>query len=255
MKPTAGSSIMVVSAQKQILVADDDQSIRTLISELLSEAGYLVDIASNGIEAINKLSRNTTSYDMIILDVNMPGMRGIALCREVTARFLRLNGRFLFITGNLTPDVASFLKENAYQYITKPFTMSQLWEQVHNILRRGGKILERETAMGKHVERRTEERFLWSTRCSVYNNEAYGSMPLMAETQDISQNGVRIHYLGEPINPDELVIIHIDDLKAQRNAKVMWSKAVNTLNTQTGLRLAEPVPLPKSIGRVSRQTL
>ncbi|HBR17095.1 MAG: hypothetical protein A3G39_10890 [Deltaproteobacteria bacterium RIFCSPLOWO2_12_FULL_43_16] len=238
---------MLTEIKKRILVIDDESAIRMLLSELLSEAGYLIDLAKDGVDAIKQLNINVHKYDLIILDVHMPGMSGIAFCREIMGRFPGLKGKFLFMIGSLTEDIASFFKENAYTYITKPFTMSGLLSYVNGTIDKKGRQIETEGITWDYANKRREERFHWSTYCTVFNEGIYNAMPLTAKTKDISQNGVKISYVGEPLTSKEMVVINVMSLKLNKDAIVIWSKTVNALNTLAGVRFIEPIQLPQAV--------
>ncbi|NLX19701.1 MAG: response regulator [Desulfobulbus sp.] len=67
--------------KKRILLVDDDASIQLLYREEFEEEGYIVDSAMNGIEALEKFRAN--SPDLVVLDINMPGMNGIEVLRQM----------------------------------------------------------------------------------------------------------------------------------------------------------------------------
>lgn len=64
-----------------ILIVDDEEHIRLLFKEELEDEGYTVDLASNGLEALEKVKR--TAYSVIVLDIKMPGMDGIQTLAEI----------------------------------------------------------------------------------------------------------------------------------------------------------------------------
>jgi CheY-like chemotaxis protein len=67
--------------QLRILLVDDEEHIRLLFREELEEEGYFIDVASNGFEALDKLSRG--HFDLVVLDIKMPGMDGIQTLSEI----------------------------------------------------------------------------------------------------------------------------------------------------------------------------
>lgn len=97
------------------------------------------------------------------------------------------------------------------------------------------------------TDKRNEERFHWCAYCRVSDGVIYNQTLLMTKTQDISKNGLKIRYIGEPLPPETRVNIHIMNLNLQRAAKIIWSKALNELDTLAGLRLLEPIPIPQSL--------
>ncbi len=65
----------------RLLVVDDEENIRFLFKEELEEEGYSVDVASNGLEALDKIKQAV--FDLVILDIKMPGMNGIEALNEI----------------------------------------------------------------------------------------------------------------------------------------------------------------------------
>ena len=122
-----------------ILVVDDQEFIRTLVRERLEMAGYLVEEACNGIEALEKLYAGR--YEVLLTDIRMPEMDGIALLKEVTSRFPDVAGVVMSAHAELDTAVAA-LKIGACDYITKPFNFDVLLITIENSIRK--KALERE---------------------------------------------------------------------------------------------------------------
>ena len=107
----------------QILVVDDEANFRDLLYNFLSKAGYEVNTFSNGEEAIEAAKR--TDFDLVLLDLIMPGMDGI----EVLRRIKELNNSILSIilTGHADVDSAvKAMKIGAFDYIGKPFNLEEI---------------------------------------------------------------------------------------------------------------------------------
>ena len=239
-----------VDTKNKILVVDDEDTIRNMLSELLTAEGYVVDLAVDGLEAVKRLN-NTFVYDLIILDVNMPRMDGITLYRNIMKKFPALKERFLFLTGNLTEEAATFFKENDCKYMLKPFQLLDFLNQTNSMLDNAGKKIAVEKGEWTQSDRRAEKRFHWSAYCLIFNAGKYSSTPLGAKTQDISQNGVKIRHIGEPLSLGEAIKIHIMSLDLRVDAMVMWSKSTNGIDTLAGLRFVKPIQLPSSVSSVS----
>lgn len=108
---------------QRILIADDEESIRWVLSKALSKKGYAVDLAANGTEALALFRQN--KYDMAILDIKMPGMTGL----ELLQRFHEEKPAVLVIimTAESTmKNAVDAMKHGAYDYITKPFDLDAL---------------------------------------------------------------------------------------------------------------------------------
>ena len=116
----------------RILLADDEQSIQTLLSYPLRKDGYEVVVASNGEEALELFGRD--SFDLVILDVMMPRIDGLEVCRRMRADsavpIIMLTARGEEI------DKVLGLELGADDYITKPFSMREFRSRVKAALRR-----------------------------------------------------------------------------------------------------------------------
>ena len=108
---------------KRILVVDDDDNLRELLSTVLSQPGRAVDTARNGIEAVELLSQN--HYDLILSDLRMPGLDGPALYDALHAmRPTSPIPRVIFMTGNVGGgDYADFLRGTTEPMLEKPFSL------------------------------------------------------------------------------------------------------------------------------------
>jgi response regulator saeR len=117
----------------KILLVDDEIEITEINKRYLEQAGYDIDIANDGKEALEKYKRN--KYSLIITDIMMPNMDGYDLISEV--QYLDAEQPFLFITAKTTePDKIYALSMGADDYIVKPFSPRELVLRVRNILRR-----------------------------------------------------------------------------------------------------------------------
>jgi two-component system response regulator MprA len=119
----------------RILVVDDERAVRESLRRALELEGYDVQLAVDGAEAIERLGTNNGEPDAVVLDVLMPGMDGIDVCR------------YLRRTGNTTPvlmltardavgDRVAGLDAGADDYLVKPFALEELLARVRAMLRR-----------------------------------------------------------------------------------------------------------------------
>jgi len=112
-----------------ILIVDDDPEISKLINCILSEEDYDVEIAISGNDAIK--NKEIKSFDLILLDVNMPGMNGFEFCHLLKDSFETKDIPIIFITGNSLPkDKVRGFDCGAIDYITKPFSSIELLARV-----------------------------------------------------------------------------------------------------------------------------
>jgi len=120
----------------KILMVDDDDMIRDVCSLVLTEVGYQVETAADGIEALNRLK--DSEYDLVITDINMPRLDGIGLYLSVLREYPYLKDRFFFLTGNPSWEARLVLSEINSEYLAKPFHIDDflrrieiLIEQIH----------------------------------------------------------------------------------------------------------------------------
>ena len=132
-----------MASQEQILIVDDDVNMADYIAELLQAAGYETSWAFDGQEALSRLRSTPAeaagvgpSFDLMILDVMMPGLDGYEVCRRIkNDEFLR-HISVIMVTGlRSTPNKTKGLELGADDYVTKPFTPEELIARVKAVLR------------------------------------------------------------------------------------------------------------------------
>lgn len=118
-----------MSGRGRILLVEDEDGVRGIAASLLESRGYEVEQACDGEEALEILTEQPCSFDLIISDVVMPGMDGPTLMKE--AREHLGDARIIFISGYAERDVAKQLDEDrAVSFLPKPFTVKILAERV-----------------------------------------------------------------------------------------------------------------------------
>ena len=116
----------------KILVVDDDLQIRRVMRKMLSAQGYAVNDARTGEEALDMLRRGR--YDLVLLDLAMPGMGGLEACRTIRAGWdLAI---VILSVRDMEKDKISALDAGADDYVTKPFSMQELLARIRAGLRR-----------------------------------------------------------------------------------------------------------------------
>lgn len=119
----------------RILLVEDDERIALPLQEDLAHQHYLVDIASDGIEGWHHAI--TVDYDLLLLDVMLPGLDGITLCKRLRRR--GYEGPILLVTAlDRTADRVQGLDSGADDYLVKPFSLEEMGARVRALLRRNG---------------------------------------------------------------------------------------------------------------------
>lgn len=137
----------------KILITDDDVDLRELLTEAVKNWGYTVSVAKDGEEALRKLRMER--YDIVITDLMMPGMDGLALLKRI--KELDREILVIIITGYATIETAvKAIEAGAYDYIAKPFRLDELMiviknacERLRLMLQNKGLLDELRTAYGE----------------------------------------------------------------------------------------------------------
>jgi two-component system, OmpR family, response regulator MprA len=118
----------------RILVVDDERAVRESLRRALELEGYDIDLAGDGEEALTRL-QSTAEPDAVILDVLMPGLDGLEVCRRLRRGGSRLPVLMLTARDEVENRVAG-LDAGADDYVTKPFALEELLARLRALLRR-----------------------------------------------------------------------------------------------------------------------
>lgn len=124
----------------RVLIVDDEPEVRELLAEYLAEVGYDVSTSPDGTAAVDELTANPTKYQLVISDLQMPGMDGLGVLEA--AKKANPSIAVIIVTGYASVDSAvRAVRMGAYDYLTKPFTLGQ----IEVIVRRAAERLALET--------------------------------------------------------------------------------------------------------------
>ncbi len=119
----------------RILVVEDEPRMAALIRQGLEEEAYAVDVVGNGLEVIEWVQ--SAEYDIVLLDIMLPGMDGIAVCRQLRAKGYTMPVLMLTARDTL-PDKVKGLDSGADDYLVKPFAIEELTARLRALGRRDG---------------------------------------------------------------------------------------------------------------------
>jgi len=108
---------------RKILVIDDEQNIRKMLTRVLSPEGFMVKEANNGLEALKRLQEE--NYSLVLLDLKMPGLNGIETLKEIRENDLNLPVIMMSAYGSI-PEAVEAMKLGALDYLIKPFDIEEL---------------------------------------------------------------------------------------------------------------------------------
>src|SRR5579862_9079430 len=117
----------------RVLVVDDELSFRKAICASLTASGFAVESAESGGDAMGAVLQRP--FDLVLLDINMPGMDGVEACQQIRALAPRM-GIIMLTVRNDEEDKIQALEAGADDYVTKPFRLRELIARSAAVLRR-----------------------------------------------------------------------------------------------------------------------
>ena len=137
-----------------ILIVDDDQAVRDVLSEGLSDSGYRCDTACDGAEGLQKLKSN--GFELVVSDIDMPQMDGVQLLQEV--KKVRPDTEVIMLTGVVDVDTAvQSMRMGASDYLTKPFNLAEVRITVERALEKQ-RLIRENREYQKDLEVRVQKR-------------------------------------------------------------------------------------------------
>ncbi|HEY8995771.1 MAG TPA: PAS domain S-box protein [Lacunisphaera sp.] len=140
--PFADSAVPVTVAAKpsefpagneSILIVDDEAALRLLLETTFSRKGYSISTARDGLEAIDLVGRMDKRFDVVLLDLNMPGATGIEVLKVL--KVVQPQAKVLILTGHLTHEAKlEFEKLGQKDFVRKPYTLDELGRQIRALL-------------------------------------------------------------------------------------------------------------------------
>lgn len=121
------------SLRPDILVVDDDPSLRKVLRTSLTMSGFAVEEACHGEDALARVQGNC--FDVVLLDIDMPGIDGVEACRRIKAILPQI--RIIMITVRDSDDnMIRALEAGADDYLVKPFKLRELTDRLRALLQR-----------------------------------------------------------------------------------------------------------------------
>jgi PAS domain S-box-containing protein len=121
------------ATRAKILVVDDEPTVRQLLSQILTGEGHVVEATDDGEDALNRIKHN--GYDLILVDMRLPGMSGSELYEHIQAAAGSLVHRVVLVTGDvMSADTEAFIARTKVPCITKPFNVKRLKAEINRLL-------------------------------------------------------------------------------------------------------------------------
>jgi len=169
----------------RVLVVEDEESYREALSSGLGREGFEVEVAADGIEALRVFTERPP--DIVLLDILLPGMRGIEVCRRM--RELAPVPIVMVSAVDAELDVVLGFELGAAGYVTKPFRLRELVARMHAILRRVSPTAGAADEFGYPVPEPRDEELEEGSR----PNASFGSVTVDFVRREVTVAGVRTH--------------------------------------------------------------
>ncbi|MGI0491455.1 response regulator transcription factor [Alkalinema pantanalense CENA528] len=223
----------------RILVVEDDIQIAEVLSDALAEHQYLVDVVRDGETAWDWIK--TLPYDLLILDVTIPKLDGLSLCRQLRNRHYSLP--VLMLTARDTiADKIHGLDAGADDYMVKPFDLQELMARVRALLRRGTGTVPVQLTWGNlQIDPSTYEVTYANHSLSLTPKE-YAILELLVSNgrRVLSRSGIIEQIWSLPESPtEEAVKSHIKALRQKLKAAGAPDNFIETVHSM-GYRLKPP---------------
>jgi two-component system KDP operon response regulator KdpE len=140
----SSQSLLTALRPSNVLVVDDEHALRRTIHVALGASGFTVEEARNGEEALEAVRRHP--FNLVLLDINMPGLGGIETCRQIRS-FAPRTGIVMLSVREAEGDKVQALEAGADDYMTKPFRFAELKARLAAVLRRLHTDMKRKPAI------------------------------------------------------------------------------------------------------------
>jgi two-component system copper resistance phosphate regulon response regulator CusR len=203
----------------RVLLVEDDARIARFVAKGLREQAYAVDVTPTGDDALYQAEIN--SYDLVILDVMIPGRDGFAVCRE-----LRKSGKrmpILMLTArDAVEDRIAGLDHGADDYLTKPFEFRELLARLRALLRRSGELRPPQIVVGDLVLDTAAQSVSRSGRNISMTTKEYALVEFLARNAGrvVGRAEIAEHVWDEAFDPfSNLIEVYVNRLRRKIDAE------------------------------------
>jgi two-component system, NtrC family, response regulator AtoC len=197
------------SDKKNLLVIDDEENMRHMLTAMLKQSGYIVNTASDGLEALGMLDNKT--YDFILCDIKMPRMSGIDFLKTIRNKIGSTTVIMMSAYGTIDTAIEA-MKEGAYDYISKPFKSDEVFLALKKAEER--ESLKRENLFLQEQMRKIEEKYSFGNMIA----KSSSMMSVFNLSAKAAQYDTTVLILGESGTGKELIAkgIHYCGVRAKK---------------------------------------
>ncbi|MBN2440622.1 MAG: response regulator [Spirochaetales bacterium] len=244
-----------------ILIVDDEVINLQVLENHLTVAGFSVIKAKGGKEAIEKAGNFDVPVDLVLLDVMMPGISGIDVCKEIRKYFAINELPIILVTSkNQISDLLLSLDVGANDYITKPYIKDELFARMRNLLELREKTTTiiktrvvslhalaeltelKDTDTGNHIKRVAEYTKSIAKELSRFSEKNLNNYITKKYIEDIAESSI-LHDIGKVGIPDEILLkkgkLTDDEFEIMKNHSRIGGDTLNKAEKESGIHFFE----------------
>jgi two-component system copper resistance phosphate regulon response regulator CusR len=197
----------------RLLLVEDDPRIARFVTKGLEEQSYAVDVVANGNDAVYQVEIN--DYDLVILDVMIPGRDGFSTCRSIRSLGKRMP--ILMLTArDAVEDRITGLDSGADDYLTKPFEFGELLARLRALLRRPNELRPAKIVVGDLVLDTASQTAKRGNRSISLTNKEYALLEFLARNAGrvVGRSEIAEHVWDESFDPfSNLIEVYVNRLR------------------------------------------
>jgi two-component system copper resistance phosphate regulon response regulator CusR len=203
----------------RLLLVEDDSRIARFVARGLQEQAYAVDTVANGTDALYQVEIN--DYDLVILDVMLPGKDGFATCREIRSQRKRMP--ILMLTArDAVDDRIAGLDSGADDYLTKPFEFGELLARLRALLRRPNELRSPQIVVGDLTLDTASQTVKRGPRAIPLTAKEYALLEFLARNAGrvVGRSEIAEHVWDESFDPfSNLIEVYVNRLRRKLDSE------------------------------------
>lgn len=217
----------------RILIVEDEAAIAQAVKKMLEHEGFAVDWIADGNEARQRISLYRKEYDLVLLDLMLPGISGYDICRSVREDGVEMP--ILILTArDLVHDKVSLLDTGADDYLVKPFSFEELFARIKALLRRPKEVLPVALSVGTITLDTKTRKVSFRKKILELTTKEYALLEYLMRHPDevIDRERIMDHLWGFEFDSfSNVVDVHIKNLRKKLDPR----KGKNILETVRGV--------------------
>lgn len=205
----------------RILIVEDDEKMALSLKRSLEMEGYAVDWIADGVKAEQRITLYQNEYDLVVLDLMLPGVSGLDVCRSIRAK--NISTPILVLTArDMIEDKVTLLESGADDYLVKPFSLEELTARIKALLRRPSEAIPIVVRIGNlELDTKTRRVYLGKRQLQLTAKE-YALLEYLMRHPDqvLDREQISEHLWGFEFDSfSNVVDVHIKNLRKKLNGR------------------------------------